>query len=145
MPSATLKTFSGAIQPLKEMKVKVKLLSHVWLFATPWTVAHQAPPSTGFSRQEYWSGLPNGATCAKPTKPRLNTSLHCSFIPYQEWNLKPAHLEWPGQHWWGHPPDGALPSLQEGDLTTQLFANNFLVLPASAIHVFPFVQLLSNC
>ena len=32
--------------------------SHVQLFATPWTVAHQAPPSMGFSRQEYWSGLP---------------------------------------------------------------------------------------
>jgi len=35
-----------------------KLLSRVWLFATPWTVAYQAPPSMGFSRQEYWSGLP---------------------------------------------------------------------------------------
>ena len=34
------------------------LLSHVRLFATPWTVAHQAPLSMGFSRQEYWSGLP---------------------------------------------------------------------------------------
>ena len=39
-------------------KVKVKLLSPVWLFATLWTVAHQAPPSMGFSRQKYWSGLP---------------------------------------------------------------------------------------
>ena len=39
-------------------KVKVKLLSCVWLFATPWTAAHQAPPSMGFSRQEYWSGVP---------------------------------------------------------------------------------------
>jgi len=39
-------------------KVKVKSLSRVRLFATPWTVAHQAPPSMGFSRQEYWSGLP---------------------------------------------------------------------------------------
>ena len=36
----------------------VKLLSHVRLFATPWTVAPQAPLSMGFSRQEYWSGLP---------------------------------------------------------------------------------------
>ena len=36
----------------------MKLLSRVQLFATPWTVAHQAPPSMGFSRQEYWSGLP---------------------------------------------------------------------------------------
>ena len=39
-------------------KVKVKSLSPVGLFATPWIVAHQAPPSMGFSRQEYWSGLP---------------------------------------------------------------------------------------
>ena len=39
-------------------KVKVKSLSHVWLFVTRWTAAHQAPPSMGFSRQEYWSGVP---------------------------------------------------------------------------------------
>ena len=36
----------------------MKSLSHVQLFATPWTVTHQAPLSTGFSRQQYWSGLP---------------------------------------------------------------------------------------
>ena len=40
------------------MKVKVKSLSRVQLFAIPWTVAYQAPLSMGFSRQEYWSGLP---------------------------------------------------------------------------------------
>ena len=40
------------------MKVKVKLLSHVRHFVTPCTVAYQAPPSMGFSRQEYWNGLP---------------------------------------------------------------------------------------
>ena len=39
-------------------KVKVKSLSHVRLFVTPWTAAYQAPPSMGFSRQEYWSGVP---------------------------------------------------------------------------------------
>ena len=39
------------------VKVKVKSLSHVRLFATPWTVAYQASPSMGFSRQEYWNGL----------------------------------------------------------------------------------------
>ena len=38
--------------------VKVKSLSRVRLFATPWTVAYQEPQSMGFSRQEYWSGLP---------------------------------------------------------------------------------------
>ena len=40
------------------VKVKVKSLSRVRLFATLWTVAHQAPPSIGFSRQEYRSGVP---------------------------------------------------------------------------------------
>ena len=40
------------------MKVKVKSLSRVLRFATLWTVAYQAPPSMGFSRQESWSGLP---------------------------------------------------------------------------------------
>ena len=39
-------------------KVKVKSLSHVWLLATPWTAAYQAPPPMWFSRQEYWSGVP---------------------------------------------------------------------------------------
>ena len=39
-------------------KVKVKSLSRARLLATPWTTAHQAPPSMGFSRQEYWSGVP---------------------------------------------------------------------------------------
>ena len=39
-------------------KVKVNSLSHVQLFATPWTATYQAPPSMGFSRQEYWSRVP---------------------------------------------------------------------------------------
>ena len=38
--------------------MKVKSLSRVRLFETPWTVAYHAPPPMGFSRQEYWSGLP---------------------------------------------------------------------------------------
>ena len=40
------------------MNVKVKSLGRVRLFATPWIVAYQVPPSMGFSRQEHWSGLP---------------------------------------------------------------------------------------
>ena len=43
---------------LQCMKVKVKSLSRARLLVTPWTVAHQAPQSMGFSRQEYWSGVP---------------------------------------------------------------------------------------
>ena len=43
---------------LQCMKVKVKSPSHVWLLATPWTATQQAPQSMGFSRQEYWIGMP---------------------------------------------------------------------------------------
>ena len=50
-------SFSNAWK-LKKWKVKVKSLSRVWPSATPWTAAFQAPPSMGFSRQEYWSGVP---------------------------------------------------------------------------------------
>ena len=82
-------------------KVTVKSLSHVWPSATPWTAAFQAPPSMGFSRQEYRSGVP----LPFPSKPLL-TCKHwtlsvnncfplvtermftrreqkCGFIPYQ--------------------------------------------------------------
>ena len=47
-------SFSNALK----WKVKVKSLSRVRLFATPWIAAYQAPPFMGFSRQEYWSGVP---------------------------------------------------------------------------------------
>ena len=43
---------------MKKLKVTLKSLGCVRLFATPWTAAHQAPLSMGFSRQEYWGGLP---------------------------------------------------------------------------------------
>ena len=45
-------------EEIKSLLMKVKSLSRVRLSATPWTAAHQAPPSMGFSRQEYWSGVP---------------------------------------------------------------------------------------
>ena len=44
--------------PHFQQEKKVKLLRHVQLLATPWTVAHQAPPPMEFSRKEYWSALP---------------------------------------------------------------------------------------
>ena len=50
-----------------EWKVKVKLLSRVWLLVTPWTAAYQAPPSMGFSRQECWSRLPLPSPISKDT------------------------------------------------------------------------------
>ena len=64
-----LQYFSHLMQTVKSLKkclmlgkierVKEKSLIRVQLLTTPWTVAYQAPPSMGFSRQEYWSGLPS--------------------------------------------------------------------------------------
>ena len=54
-------------------KVKVKSFSHIWLLATSWTAAHQAPPSMGFSRQEHWSGVPSPSPI-----PMLTYMLFCA-------------------------------------------------------------------
>ena len=58
LQARTLEWVAIAFSIVWKWKVKVKSLSRVWLVATPWTAAYQAPPSMGFSRQEYWSGLP---------------------------------------------------------------------------------------
>ena len=58
LQARTLEWVAISFSIVWKWKVKVKSLSRVWLVATPWTAAHQAPPSMGFSRQEYWSGLP---------------------------------------------------------------------------------------
>ena len=57
-PSGVVRWIKSCWPTVCEVKVKVKSLSPVWLFATTWTIAHQAPLSMGFSRQEYWSELP---------------------------------------------------------------------------------------
>ena len=59
-------------------KVKGKLLSCVQLLVTPWTAAYQAPPSMGFSRQEYWSGVP----LPPPSEP----------IVYDKYYYYPSHV-----------------------------------------------------
>ena len=75
--------FSSSLKNQEQVKVKVKSLSHVLLFATPWTVANQAPLSMGFSRQEYWRGLPFPSPGnlpnpdIKPTAPEL----HADSLP----------------------------------------------------------------
>ena len=66
-----------SLDSLGQSEVKVKSLSHVQLFATPWTVAYQAPLSLGFSGHDYWSGLPFPSpgelpnTGIKPASPAL--------------------------------------------------------------------------
>ena len=58
LQARTLEWVAISLSNAWKWKVKVKLLSRVQLLVTPWTAAHQAPPSMGFSRQEYWSGVP---------------------------------------------------------------------------------------
>ena len=58
LQARTLEWVAMSFSNAWKWKVKVKSLSRVQLFATPWTAAYQAPPSMGFSRQEYWSGVP---------------------------------------------------------------------------------------
>ena len=70
--------------------MKVKSLSRVRLFATLWTVGHQAPPSMGFSRQEYWSGLPFPSPGdlpdpgIKPRSPALQADALPSELPWKQ-------------------------------------------------------------
>ena len=65
LQARTLEWVAIAFSNAWKWKVKGKSLSRVQLLATPWTAAYQAPPSMGFSRQEYWSGvlLPSPALC----------------------------------------------------------------------------------
>ena len=58
LQARTLEWVAIAFSSAWKWKVKVKSLSRVRLLVTPWTAAYQAPPSMGFSRQEYWSGVP---------------------------------------------------------------------------------------
>ena len=67
-------------------KVKVKFLSRVRLFASPWTVAYQAPPSMGFSRQECWSGLPFPSL--EQSTLHFITSCSITYVPtYAYWAI----------------------------------------------------------
>jgi len=57
--------------------VKVKSLNRVRLLATPWKAAYQAPPSIGFSRQEYWSGVPLPSPGTLYTEGQTDEALSC--------------------------------------------------------------------
>ena len=59
LQARTLEWVAISFSNVWKWKVKVKSLSRVWLCETPWTAAHQAPPSMGLSSQEYWSGVPS--------------------------------------------------------------------------------------
>ena len=67
LQARTLEWVAIAFSNAWKWKVKAKSLSRVRLFETPWTAAYQAPPSMGFSRQEYWSGVPLPSPCHTAT------------------------------------------------------------------------------
>ena len=75
LQARTLKWVAISFSNAWKWTVKVKSLSRVRLLATPWTAAHQAPPSMGFSRQEYWSGVP------------LPSPLHFPALPKRLWEI----------------------------------------------------------
>ena len=65
--------------------MKVKSLSRVRLLTTPWTAAHQAPPSMGFSRQEYWSGVPLPSPYYAPNN--IKTGIHTVSVIRTKYKL----------------------------------------------------------
>ena len=68
LQARTLEWVAISFSSTWKWKVKVKSLSRVRLLATPWTATYQAPPSMGFSRQEYWSGVPLSSPSLHTTK-----------------------------------------------------------------------------
>ena len=74
-------------------KVKVKSLSHVWLLATPWTAAYQAPPSMGLSRQEYWSGVPSSSPFMTPYHWSTNSTRLRSSTVWKDTHMCTSCLE----------------------------------------------------
>ena len=74
------------------------MISHVQLFMTPWTVAHQAPPSMGLYREEYWSGLPFPSPGdlpdpgIEPRSPTLQADALTSAPPGKPWK-RPSYWE----------------------------------------------------
>jgi len=75
--SDTTKRLSLSLSINESERKKVKSLSCVWLFAIPWTVVYQASLSMGFSRQEYWSGLPFPSPGDLPD-PGIQTQVSCN-------------------------------------------------------------------
>ena len=80
LQARTLEWVAISFSSAWKWKVEVKSLSRVRLFETPWTSAYQAPPSMGFSKQKYWSGLPLPSPEGSWTIPKLNNTVIYSFF-----------------------------------------------------------------
>ena len=82
----------------------MKLLSRVWLFATPWTVAHYASPSMGFSRQEYWNGLPFPSPVHKSEKWKSHSRVWLFATPWTAAHQAPPSMGFSRQEYWSGVP-----------------------------------------
>ena len=88
---------TGATWEAPSASCDMKLLSHAQLFATPWIVAYQAPPSIGFSRQEYWSGLPfpSPGDLPNPEIEPWSFTLQADTLPSKPPGKPISFLGWP--------------------------------------------------
>ena len=80
LQARTLEWVAISFSNARKGKVKVKSLSRVWLLATPWTAAYQSQPSMGFSRQEYWSGVPLPSLQAYAMKIKSRETMDLRFL-----------------------------------------------------------------
>ena len=86
LQARTLEWVAISFSKAWKWKEKGKLLSHARLLATPWTAAHQAPPPMGFSRQEYWTGVPLPSLFSNIKATKFFKCLH-KFIDILGWKL----------------------------------------------------------
>ena len=96
LQARTLEWLAISFSNAWKWKVKVKTLSCAWLLATPWSAAYQAPPSMGFSRQEYWSGLPlpslNAGTDTPKSQGFNSTDFLLPHVIVQCWGSLCGHM-----------------------------------------------------
>ena len=88
LQAKTLEWVAISFSKAWKWKVKMKSLSRVRLLATPWTAAHQAPPSMGFSRLEYWSGVPLPSLELVVRRQILLTIAYLTWNNWPEWTKK---------------------------------------------------------
>ena len=132
LQARTLERVAISFSNAGKWKVKGKSLSRVWLLATPWTTAYQAPLSMGFSRQEYWSGVPLPSLTELWGKPKQNHyGIEKNKSTWQSWSWNMEILVfsckvtvlWPRDPAWGRvqvPINSCFPGSQEVPLMVRL-------------------------
>ena len=93
LQARTLERVAISFSNAWKWKVKVKSPSRVRLLATPWTAAYQAPPSMGFSRQEYWSGVPLPSPGSSQTSDQIQVSCIAGGF-FTDWDTREAWVTW---------------------------------------------------